>query len=155
MKILLVSLFLSFTLISFSQKPKVDVKKDIVSVNGTPSFQLVNMPNFNGFFLKDMENNKLAIFNMESYRDKNYVNSANPDGKVLYYDVTFMNESMDKCEMTVIGLRKKLAEYLLEYDLIKDGKLNEEAVKQFVKIHGTKFSDEKKHSTTIIINNTK
>lgn len=153
MKSFLASLFILIATISFGQKSKIDVKKDVISVNGTPVFQLVNTPDLQGFFLKDLNDKKLAVFNMLTYYDRSRVNDANPKGSVSYFDVTFMNDAMDKCEMRVLGLRKNLAAYLLEYDVIKDGQLNPDGVQQFIKIHGTKFSDEKNRSTTIIINN--
>lgn len=153
MKAILFTSFIFLTTLLVAQKPKIDVKKDVVSIDGVPSFKLVNTPDLNGFILKDMNDTKLAFFNMESYYDRSHINDANPQGKITYFDITFMNESMDKCEMSVIGLRKMLANYLLEYDVIKDGKLNAVGVQQFVRIHGTKYSEQRRNSTTIIINN--
>ena len=61
---------------------------------------------------------------------------------------------MDKCEIRIVGFKKQLAELIVSEGLIKEGKLNETAVKQFCRVNGTKFSDAKKsNNTTIIINN--
>ena len=61
---------------------------------------------------------------------------------------------MDKCEIRIVGFKKQLAELIVSEGLIKEGKLNETAVKQFCRVNGTKFSDaQKSNNTTIIINN--
>jgi hypothetical protein len=139
-----------FATSSFSQKDKIEVDKDLVSLNGTPIFkiEIFKMQTFN---LKDLNDNKLAIFNFMTYTDVNKISSNNPKGEVQYFDVTFFNDDMDSCEIPVYGLKKAIAKLIIDYDLVKDGKLNETAVKQFVKVNGKKFSENKTNSTTIII----
>ncbi|HRO76321.1 MAG TPA: hypothetical protein PLP27_09260 [Crocinitomicaceae bacterium] len=134
---------------AFSQK--IDVKKDIVTVDGTPVFKLKYDMGQDIMYLHNLQDERLAIFKNEVYNDAKQITNGNPQGRVAYYDVTFLNDDLDKCEIDVAGFKKPLAKYLIEYKIMDGDKLNDVAVKKFVKIHGTKFSDQRNSSTTIII----
>lgn len=143
-----------FAFNSFSQEQKVTVKKDIVSVNGTPVFTLGSTKYPDAYTLYSLSNEKLAVFNAYFYSDSKQVTPGNPQGRIGYFDITFLNESMDKCEIRIVGMKKQLAQLIVSEGLVKEGKLDETAVKQFCRINGMKFSeDQKKSGTTIIINN--
>jgi hypothetical protein len=148
----LLLLFLTFN--SFSQQQKVTVKKDIVSVNDVPVFTLVSTSYPDALTLYNLKNEKLAYFFAQFYSDPRQINNANPQGKVSYFDITFFNEAMDKCEIRIVGFKKQLAQQIISEGLVKDGKLDETAVKQFCRINGMKFSEDRKNAgTTIIIKN--
>lgn len=134
---------------AFSQK--IDVKKDIVTVDGTPVFKMKYDFGQNTIYLHNLQDERLAIFKCESYNDSKQVSNGNPQGRVSYYDATFLNDDIDKCDFNVGGAKKAIAKYLIEYKIMDGDKLNDVAVKKFVKIHGTKFSDQRNSSTTIII----
>lgn len=145
-----------FTFNIHSQEEKVTVKKDLVSVNGSPLFKLVstNYSTAYAYTLYNLSDEKLAIFNAEFYNDPQQISAARPEGRIGYFDITFLNVDMDKCEIRNVGMKKHLAQLIISEGLIKDGKLDETAVKQFCRINGTKFSEDRKRSnTTIIINN--
>ena len=147
-------LLLFFTFNSFSQQQKVTVKKDIVSVNDVPVFTLVSTSYPDAYTLYNLHNEKLAYFFTQFYSDARQINNANPQGRVGYFDITFFNEAMDKCEIRIVGFKKQLAELIISEGLVKDGKLDETAVKQFCRINGMKFSEDRKNAgTTIIIKN--
>lgn len=136
---------------TFSQEVKV--KKDIVSLDDTPLFKMISTNYPDAYTLYNLNDEKLAIFNALFYNDPKQVTDANTQGRIGYFDITFFNEAMDKCEIRIVGFKKQLAELIVSEGLIKDGKLNDTAVKQFCRINGMKFSEAQKSNTTIIINN--
>lgn len=147
-------MFFFFTCGVFAQKQKVDVKKDVVSVDGIPVFTMVSTTYPDAYTLYNFSKEKLAVFNAQFYSDAQQITPGNPQGRVGYFDVTFFNESMDKCEIRIVGFKKQLAQLIVAEELIKDGKLNDIAVKQFCRVNGMKFSEARKQNTpTIIINN--
>lgn len=139
---------------TFSQEQKVTVKKDLVSVNDTPVFTLVSTSYPDAYTLYNLNNEKLAVFNAQFYSDSKQITPGNPQGRIGYFDITFFNEDMDKCEIRIVGAKKQLAQLIVSENLVKEGKLDETAIKQFCRVNGTKFSEDRKHSgATIIINN--
>ena len=142
-----------FTFNLFSQEQKVTVKKDMVSVNDSAVFTLVSTNYPDAYTLYNLNNEKLAVFNAQFYSDSRQVTPGNPQGRIGYFDITFFNADMDKCEIRIVGAKKQLAQLIISEGLVKDGKLDETAVKQFCLINGMKFSEDRKNSgTTIIIN---
>lgn len=138
---------------SFSQEQKVIIKKDLVSVNDTVVFKLISTKYPDAYTLYNLNNEKLAVFNAQFYSDSKQITPGNPQGRIGYFDITFFNEDMDKCEIRIVGAKKQLGQLIISEELVKDGKLNETAVKQFCRINGMKFSEDRKNSgTTIIIN---
>lgn len=142
-----------FTFNIFAQEQKVTVKNDLVSVNGSPVFILISTNYPDAYTLLNLSKEKLAVFNAQFYSDSKQITPGNPQGRIGYFDITFFNEEMDKCEIRIVGAKKQLAQLIISEGLIKDGKLDETAVKQFCRINGMKFSEDRKRSgTTIIIN---
>lgn len=148
-------LILSILLISpaFAQKKKVQIKKDIVYVNKVPQFKLEYTIRTNSITIYNLKDKKLMLCRALEYNDETARTSANPDGAITYYSITFFNEDMNQCEIPYNGLKKALAMDILDNNLIDNGELNQIAVQQFIKIYGFKFSEDKNSSTTIIINN--
>jgi len=150
--ILITAILLSiFTFNSFSQEVKV--KKDIVSLDDVPLFKMVSTTYPDAYTLYNLNDEKLAIFNALFYNDPNQVTPANTQGRIGYFDITFFNQTMDKCEIRIVGFKKQLAELIVSEKLIKDGKLDNTAVEQFCRVNGMKFSEAQKSTNTIIINN--
>ncbi len=155
MKVLLTSAIILFTLLqkADAQTVRVSVKKDLVSVNDTPFFKLVSTNYPDAYILYNLNNKKLAVFNAQFYNDSKQVTSGNPQGRIGYFDITFFNEEMSKCEIRILGFKKQLAQLIISEGLIKDGSLDDKTVKQFCIVNGMKFSEARKQSnTTIIIN---
>ncbi|PWH82921.1 hypothetical protein [Brumimicrobium oceani] len=145
-------LFISFT--SFSQKQKVKVKNDIVTLDGNPLFKMVSSNYPDGYTLYSLDDEKLAVFNSQFYNDPKQVTAGSPEGRVGYFEITFFNGDLDQCEIRIVGFKKQLAQHIISAGLIEDGKLVEKAVKEFCAINGSRFSEDRKNSgTTIIINN--
>jgi hypothetical protein len=144
-------LFISLTLNVFSQEVKV--KKDIVTVDGVSVFKLVSTNYPDAYTIYNLNDEKLAVFNALFYNDPKQITPGSPEGRIGYFDITFFNEAMDKCEIRIVGFKKQLAELIVSEKLVKDGKLDNTAVMQFCRVNGTKFSeDQKRSNTTIIIN---
>jgi len=151
-RILIISiLFTTSTFNLFSQEVKV--KKDIVSLDDTPLFKMVSTTYPDAYTLYNLNDEKLAVFNALFYNDPKQVTSANTQGRIGYFDITFFNQAMDKCEIRIVGFKKQLAELIVSEKLIKDGKLDNTAVEQFCRVNGMKFSEAQKSTNTIIINN--
>ncbi|MDY0388581.1 MAG: hypothetical protein RBT65_15950 [Methanolobus sp.] len=144
-------LLLFFTFNGLSQEQKVTVKKDLVSVDGSAVFKLVSTNYPDAYTLYNLNNEKLAVFNAQFYSDSKQITPGNPQGRIGYFDITFFNADMDKCEIRIVGAKKQLAQLIISEELIKDEKLNETAVKQFCRIHGMKFSEDRENSGTTII----
>lgn len=156
MKTILITATLLFfvTFNSFSQKQKVTVKKDLVSIDDSPLFKMVSTNYPDAYTIYNLNGDKLALFNAQFYNDPQQITDGNPKGRIGYFEITFFNEDMDKCEIDIVGFKKQLAQRIISEGLIKDGKLDETAVKQFCNINGSKFTEDRKRSnTTIIINN--
>lgn len=149
--LMVVFLFGSGLLMAQKEKIEVDKKTEVVSVDGTSVFILEGQNIGNTQILKDLNGQRMAVFQVVDYYDSRYISSSNSKGRVAYFDVTFLNENLDKCEIPVNGFKKQLAKYILDYNLVNENKLDANAVRQFVAIHGMKFSEEKNRSTTIII----
>jgi hypothetical protein len=112
-------LLLFFTSNSFSQEQKVTVKKDLVSVNGAPVFTLVSTNYPDAYTLYNLNNEKLAVFNAQFYSDSRQITPGNPNGRIGYFDITFFNEAMDKCEIRIVGAKKQLAQHIISESLVK------------------------------------
>ncbi len=147
-------LLLLFTCIStlsvFSQKDKINIKKNLVTVNDVPVFNLDVTGNAQAIQLTNLDGKELAYFQLQDFYDSQEITGGNPKGRVIYYEVTFMNDQQ-QCEFQAPGMRKQLAKFILENKLVVDGEINQEAENRLVLIHGKKFSERKRNSTTIII----
>ncbi len=147
----IVSMLFAFS--SFAQKEAVKVKKDIVYVGDAPQFTIELNLRMEAYTIYNLKGEKLIYLIAQEYFDVNAQTSSNPKGSIKYFDVTFMNENMNKCEIPIIGMKTAIAKEIIQSNLIKDGQLNDREVQQYIQIHGAKYSDGKNKSTTIIINN--
>ena len=137
----------------YSQKKDIKIKDDIVTVDGTAVFKITTVSMGNLTTLDNLQGERLIVFTYQTYNDETKKSQANPSGAVRFLDVTFLNEAMDKCEIRV-ETKKGMVKQVIDNELIdENGKLNDKMIQQFVRINGTKLSDNKKTSTTIIINN--
>ncbi len=141
--------FVLFTQFNFAQKIKFD--GDTVFVDGKKEFilDMQSASSFN-FKFKTLDGKQIAFLQFNDFYDSKEISSGNPKGRVTYFDITFL-DSGTKCEMKNVGMKKQIAKYLYESEIIRDNVVNEKAIQDFVLIHGTKFTEQKKNSTTIII----
>lgn len=136
------------------QKWEIKIEKDTVFVNGKSSFiiERVGGSASADSRVKTMDGKEIAFFKFQDFYDSKEISSGNTKGRVTYYEITFLN-SGQQCEANLSAIKKQMAKFILDFGLIKDGQPDETAIDNFVKIHGTKFSERRKNSTTIIINN--
>jgi len=132
-----------------AQKEKVDVDYDkktgVVTVNEAPVFKVVEersstFPGMKDYTIESLEGKKLMILIFNSYKDYHEVSQYNKDGSVSYYEIAFLNENKDKAEIRQ-NFFKSIMKLIYTNDLIKDGKLDKEAVDVFVMKNGNKFSE--------------
>lgn len=142
-------LFVFITQFNFAQKIKFD--GDTVLVDGNKAFilDMVSASSFN-FKLKTLDGKQVAFLQFNDFYDTQEISSSNTKGRVTYFEVTFL-ESELKCEMPNVGLKKQIAKYINESELIQNQLANDKAIKDFVLIHGMKFTERKNKSTTIYI----
>lgn len=146
--LLLLALFSIST--SFSQKEKISINKNLVSVNNVPVFELDVTDNGNSIKLSNLDGKELAFFKGLDFYDSQEITSGNPKGRVIYYETTFMNDQR-QCELHIPGMRKAFVKFILENKLVVNGEINVEAEDRLILINGKKFSERRKNSTTIII----
>lgn len=157
MKSILLILALGLSSVTFAQEVEFNKKTNTVSINGVEAFIIEDVNFGSESVVKDLSGKRLAIFTAESYSDPSKITSGNPKGTVSYMKAVFLTENVEKCEISSagVGLRKNLAKHLIENELIKDGQLNPDAVKQYVAIHGSEYSERRKevNGNVIIIKN--
>lgn len=113
MRLLFTFILLFFSLNAFSQKQKVKVKKDIVKLNGDALFKMVSTKYPDAYTIYNLDDEKLALFNANYYRDEQQVTAGNPEGRVAYFVITFFNDELDQCEIRIVGFKKHLAKRII------------------------------------------
>lgn len=157
--ILLLSLFVSITMVQAKDKgPKVDMNGDTVTVDGVNQFifeKIKPVPGIYNYYIKSLDGKKLAFLKFQDYHDPKEISSANPNGRVSYYEVTFL-ESNQIAEIMVYARQIKMAEYIVKLNLVKNGEITPEAEQEFIMVNGREYSrkrNELNGGNTIIINN--
>ena len=103
--LLVLIIALSFVSTSIAQKEKVTINKNVVLVNDVPVFELDVTDNGNAVKLSNLAGKELAYFQGLDFYDSAEITSANPKGRVIYYEITFMNDKR-QCEAHIPGMRK-------------------------------------------------
>ncbi|MBK7554001.1 MAG: hypothetical protein IPI55_05255 [Flavobacteriales bacterium] len=151
-------LLLLVVLFSFAsvRAQKVDVDDGIVAVDGTPYCKLVKKDCKLGlcdFSVQTLDGTEIAFIKWREYNDKDKQMQSNPNGRVLFYDWTFLGTGA-KCETDQISA-KNVAKILVDGPLMKDGVLNPDGEKKIVLVNGMRHSERMKvlNATIIIIQN--
>ncbi|MBS1643625.1 MAG: hypothetical protein JST36_01175 [Bacteroidetes bacterium] len=110
------------------------------------------------FYISDLSGSQLITVVGADLKDPDRASSGNPDGKVSFLRISFTgrDEIAEIRNPSLMATRAKdVAKSIIKAKLIKDGKLDESAVNNFIRANGTRFTDREKqlHPTTIIINN--
>ena len=143
---------------SKDKKAAVEMKEDTVMVDGKASFifeKIKYLPGTFNYFVKDLNGKKLAFLKFYDFNDPKEISSANPKGRVTYYEVTFL-KSQQKAETPAFARQIKMAELLVKQNLIQNGTITEDAEAEFILVNGTPFSKQREElngGNTIIINN--
>jgi hypothetical protein len=153
-----VILFMGIHSMQAKDKTEIDIKDDSVLVNGKVAFlfeKIKYLPGTFNYFVKDLSGKKLAFLKFYDYNDYKEISSANPKGRVTYYEVTFL-ESGQKAEIPAFARQLKMAELLVKQNLVQDGTISKESEQEFILVNGTPYSKKRSEmdgGNTIIINN--
>ena len=133
---------------------KVDVDDGIVTVDGTPYCKLEKKDCKLGlcdFSVQTLEGTEVAFIKWREYNDKDKRQQSNPNGRILFYDWTFLGSGA-KCETDQVS-QKNVAKILVDGPLFKDSVLNADGEKKIILVHGMRHSDRMKvlNATIIII----
>ncbi len=151
------ALFFSLLLVcaapaAFAQKEKVEVKEEVIFVDGAEYAQIEKdgcgmLDAACEYYVKTLDGKRAFTVRALEMRDPDEVTNVNTDGKVRYLQFSFAGSS-GKAEIkdpSAIRLRAlDVARKVAKAGLMKDGKLDDEAVSDFVSTNGTPFSERKK-----------
>jgi hypothetical protein len=146
--------------------PKITVEDDTVFIDKKAIFILseIKKAKFEtkDYFLKDLSGKKIALLQSDCYEDPTSLNpyygkspSAPKYNNSCYTKITFL-ESKNTADFNYYHKKVKLAEFLVECGLVKNGAIAQEDEEEFILIHGNKNVEEKNQKlggNTIIINN--
>lgn len=149
-KLILLSLLL-VPYFGMSQKVKID--DNLATIDGAEYcfYEKKNMAN--DASVKGLQATNEEIFvTYQSYNDPNQITKANPEGKVRWMELNFLDLGI-KCEVQNYT-HKQLVKLFYENNLFVDGKLDPAAAQRLVTKYGTKFTDGRPGgNVNIIINN--
>lgn len=146
MRFLFVITLAILPVLAFAQKPKYDEKTKMVSLDGKDLFKLDRIGCGFGmvdchYDIYDLQDNKIFRINFREFNSPVEVSSNNPKGRVTYFEFIFL-ASRQKAEVEELGIKQeKVAKMIIANNLIKDGKLDEKAVDEFILVNGTPFSE--------------
>lgn len=140
MKYLLLLLFFSIPFLSQAQKVKYDKKTEQVTIDGKASFKIERHNIKIGeadrhFIVLDKNGKRIIRVSIDSYQSTSEINQGNPDGSVAYSTFIFF-DSEQRTEMRYAAVGKWIAKQLVKNNIMVDGLINQEAVDEFVLIHG-------------------
>lgn len=153
---MVLSVMVGLPLLTSAQKYKYDKKAEVVSKDGAAYLKVekkgCGIGQLCSFNVYDDAGNKIMIVTMESFKDPAAVNQSNPEGYVRYS--TYVFPTLDqKAEYAIVRSKpEKLVKDIDNNALIKEGKLNEESVNEFVLVNGSKFSEQRSQIIRVITN---
>lgn len=141
-KVLFLGLLLAVSI--FGQAQKVSVDDDVIKVNDAEYAKIKKSKGLKvDFTISGLDGTELVFFKFCEFNNPNKVSKSNPEGRVTYYEVTFL-KSGQKCEVDCNATKKGVAKAVVENKLIKDNVVDEESERNFILKNGTKFSEEMK-----------
>lgn len=125
---------------SLLQAQKIDVKDDIVTVDGVPYCRIEKIRGGGDWDFKVHSNSGNALIHLKGreYFDPSQVNNGNPKGRIFYYEWTFLG-SDGKAETRGMT-QKALAKKLYNAGLIEGDTVPAAAEKNFLSVEGTSHS---------------
>ena len=160
--IIIVTLLFSVTMQAQKVKaPKIDVSKDNkILVDGTEIATIEKDGcGFSAtctYYVRNSEGKTLITVMFLSFKDSREIKQSNPDGKVFYYRLSFADERGVAEVAYTTPSSKSVAKIIVKAKLIKDNELDDYEVRQFIQVHGTRYSDRQaglnNRQQTIIIN---
>lgn len=142
---------------AFGQKQKITVDNDIIYVDGV-EYAMLEKSGLGApvYTVKSMTGTVLMNWQFNDFNDPREVSNSNTQGRVCYFQVTFLGDKQ-QCEINPpMATTKGIAKCIVENDLVKDNAINQEAENNFVLVNGMKFSAQRQTTgggNVIIINN--
>jgi len=142
----MLSLLFSIPFFCLAQDVDFDKKTNEVTIDGVKSFKIERVdcgwnPVDCHYDILDMEGNKLFKVNFRDFKSSVEISRANPQGIVRYLEFVFFS-SKQKAETDFMGMKEiHLAKFIVKNKLVKDSKLNQTAVDEFVFSTGTPFAE--------------
>lgn len=163
--ILLIAGLVPVANLSFGQKEgkvkEFAFSKDTAYVKGRASFVVDAKNAATNFYVKNSTGKLLFTVTTETYSHPSFTTSGNPNGKKSYWFFAFpsLQTEFDMVPKG-FGFAKDLAKFIAEMEMVKDDKVNEEAVNTHVAMFGTRLTNERDRlqnnngsiNNTIIIN---
>lgn len=153
-------LFLILSTISFSAfSQKVDVKKNEILQDG----QAIALIEKDGctvittscsFYISSLDGESWITIVEETMYDPAKITSTNEDGKVRYlrFSFTGIDGVAEVANPALINTKPKdIAKIIVKAKLIKNGTLDENAIRNFINANGTRFSDRQKEINPKVI----
>jgi hypothetical protein len=150
MKKIIFALLFAVPFFGIAQDVDFDKKTDEVIVDGSKVFKIERSGCGFGsvdchYDIFDLEGNKLFKVNYRDFNSPVEVSKANPEGTVKYFEFVFFS-SKQKAETDFTSIKEiHLAKFIVKNKLVKDGKINQPAVDEFVFSAGTPFADRVKY----------
>lgn len=146
MKNSIIILSLLFAVVcSSAQEVEFNKKTKEVKIDGEISFKIIKTAcGFEPdcyFDVYDINGIKVLKIVYKSFKSPVEINKSNPEGVVRYFQYIFLETGRIAESATVWMKEKKLAAYIVKHGLFKAGELDEKAVKEFILMNGTPFSD--------------
>src|SRR5690625_1920830 len=148
---------LVFSAVAFAQK--ADVKKDEILSDGKPIAKIEKdgcgafSPTCN-FYISSLESEPLITVVALDMIDPMQANADNPEVRVRFLRCSFTGINGD-AEIRIPAMldnkSKDVAQSIVKARLIKDGKLDESAVINFIQANGTRYTDRQREINPQII----
>lgn len=152
-KLTLFTAALLFTLSTFAQK--AEVKGDKI-LSGGKAIATIEKDGCGAlsptcsFYINDLDGNSLITVTALDMIDPTQSNAGNAEGKVrfLRYSFTGFDGVAEIRNPAMMATKPKdVAQSIVKGGLIKDGKLDDVAVRNFIKVNGTRYTDRQKELT--------
>lgn len=106
------------------------------------------------FYISDLNNNPLITVTALEITDPTQSNEGNPKGKIRFLRFAFTGyDSVAEIQNPALLATKPkdVARSIVKGKLIKDGKLDDPAVSNFIKVNGTRYTDRQKELSPKVI----
>jgi len=128
-----------FSLNTYAQK--VVYEENLVTVDGQPYCKLTKTNCKLGlcdYHVATLDGAEVIFIKAMSYDDRDKVSSSSPNGRVIYFDWTFLG-SGGKAETDQTSA-KNLVKAMVDARLLKDGLLDTTGERNFIAINGTRHT---------------
>ena len=132
----------------YAQKVKFDVKDDTVSIEKKAYCILQRINRGFGLFdysFKDLQGTEIAYVSVRQYTNPARPEANKTTGVVYYYEYNFLSLGLQaEVQNPFPPAIKGIAKHIVTHNMIKDGAVDEAAIKRFCQINGTRYTEDQK-----------